>query len=272
VTPWLILLATWLTAPASAGQKKELPSTAQELYERGLRHMRHGYFTKALDEFTRVRNYHRDDPLSVTAELAVADVYYKKGDYEQARYSFEEFAAYHPRHEALDYVTWMIGQSIYKRAPKLAGRDQSATRSAVNAWTGFESRFPESEHREKVSRSFGRGRERLAEKELIIARFYEQRQEWGAVAGRCDYLLRRFPDVAQVPEALSLLGQAQHRVGRSAEAQAHLERLRAEFPSHPAVDRLSRVLSQPAGEPPPEEVFFRPYRIRGAPAGPGGMM
>ena len=68
----------------------------------------------------------------------------------QARFAYEEFASYHPRHEALDYVTYRIGLSIYRDAPVFAGRDQTTTRGAVNVWTGFESRFPDSEYVDEV--------------------------------------------------------------------------------------------------------------------------
>ena len=65
----------------------------------------------ALENFNRVRNYHRDDPISVKAQLAIADVHFKQRDFEQARFAYEEFATYHPRHENLDYVTFRIGHS-----------------------------------------------------------------------------------------------------------------------------------------------------------------
>ena len=52
--------------------------TVQEQYDLGQKYLRRGYYTKALDQFTLIRNYYRDDPLSMKAELAIADVYYKK--------------------------------------------------------------------------------------------------------------------------------------------------------------------------------------------------
>ena len=56
-----------------AAQAQAREATAEELYVQGLRAMQRGYYTRALELFTRVRNYHRDDPLSVKAQLAIAD-------------------------------------------------------------------------------------------------------------------------------------------------------------------------------------------------------
>jgi outer membrane protein assembly factor BamD len=252
-----------LLAPGVVSAKKQAAATPQALYEKGLRQMQRGYFTKALEEFNRVRNYHRDDPLSVKAQLAIAEVYYKKGDYEQARFAFEEFAAYHPRHEDLDYVTWMIGMSVYKRAPKFAGRDQTATRGAVNVWTGFDTRFPESDYADDVTRLRNRGRSRLAARELSIAKFYARRGAWGSARGRCAYGLRRYPETDHSPRMLQLLGTAMHAWGNVDEARFVLDQLISDHPDSRSAKRLVRVLERPAGEEPAAEIFVRPYRIRG---------
>jgi outer membrane protein assembly factor BamD len=261
----LLLLAGLASSPYALAAPKRAP-TAEELYDQGLGQMRRGYYTKALESFNRVRNYHRDDPVSLKAQLAIADLHYKKGDYEQARFAYEEFASLHPRHENLDYVTFRIGQSIYRRAAKFAGRDQTATKSAVNVWTGFDSRFPESEWLDDVNRLLARGRERLAKKELFVARFYARREAWGAVRGRAEYLVRRYPDSEQVEPALVWLGTALHAWGSVEEANAVRTQLAADFPDSPYLNDLDRQLAKAPGQPPDEKVFVRPYRIRGVSA------
>jgi outer membrane protein assembly factor BamD len=248
-------------APAEAARRKV--QSAEELYEQGLRQMRRGYYTKALESFNRVRNYHRDDPISVKAQLAIADLHFKKGDFEQAKFAYEEFAQLHPRHESLDYVTYRIGQSIYRRAPKFTGRDQTSTRSAVNVWTGFDARFPESPYVDDVNKLLERGRNRLAAKELFVAKFYAKRDAWGAVRGRTEYLVRRFPDTPQIPTALEYLGESMHAWGAVDEAKAVRERLAEKWPDSRQLHRLDRALAAPPGSPPDEKVFIRPYRIRG---------
>ncbi|MEZ4240294.1 MAG: outer membrane protein assembly factor BamD [Myxococcota bacterium] len=265
----LLALAAPPASAAPAGKRR--PPTAEELYDQGLRQMRRGYYTKALESFNRVRNYHRDDPISVKAQLAIADLHYKKGDFEQAKFAYEEFASLHPRHESLDYVTFRIGQSIYRRAPKFAGRDQTATKSAVNVWTGFDARFPDSQYVDDVNKLLTRGRNRLASKELHVARFYARKDSWGAVRNRAEYLLRRYPDTPQAPRARFLLGNALHAWGEVDAATEVRAAMAERNPDSKYLHRLDRVLARPAGEPPDEKIFIRPYRIRGlVPQGAGG--
>lgn len=243
--------------------------SAVELYELGLRQMRRGNYTKALESFNRVRNYHRDDPVSVQAQLAIAELHFKKNDFEQARFAYEEFAALHPRHKDLDLVVFRTGLAIYKRASIYAGRDQAATRSAVNVWTGFDARFPESEHIEEVSKLLSKARDRLASKELWVARFYARKQAWGAVRNRIEYMLRRYPDASSRSQGLELQGTALHRWGFVEEAKRVRDELAVTSPESKELARLDRVMAEAPGTPPDEKVFVRPYRIRGAPV-PGG--
>ncbi|MEO0606347.1 MAG: outer membrane protein assembly factor BamD, partial [Myxococcota bacterium] len=202
----LAALALWMTASAGLAQTEPTPD---ELVDQGLKQLRRGNYTKALATLQKVRNYYRDDPASVRAQLAIADLHFKKRDYEQARFAYEEFRDLHPRHPQLDYVTWRVGLSVYKRASKFAGRDQAATRSAVSVWTGFERRYPDSEHIDDVVKLREKGRNRLANKELYVARFYERRGAWQSVQMRAGNLVTDYEGTAATTEAYALLGMAQ---------------------------------------------------------------
>ena len=269
LAPLLTLVLVLTPAPALAADKKEL--TPAQRYELGLRQMRRGYYTKALENFNRIRNYYRDDPISMKAELAIADVYFKKRDFEQSRLAYEDFSRLHPRHDDLDYVTFRIGMCLYQRAPKLAGRDQTATRQAVNVWAGFEARFPESSLYPEVSKLLGKGRNRLANREFFIAKYYAGEDAWLAVRRRLNSVLDRYPTTDKSDQVLTLLAQSYHRWGMIEEAKATRERLAAQYPDgNRRIARVDRILSRVPGTPPDEETFIRPYRMPGMGAAPGG--
>ena len=189
----------------TADAKKDL--TVDEQYELGLRYLKRGYYVKAMETFNRIRNYHRDDPMAVKAELAIADLHFEKSEWDQARFAYEDFVRMHPRHPDIDYVTYRVGETLYRKSPRAAGRDQTWARQAVNTWSGFDDRFPESEHRDAVLEKLEECRDRLALKELQVARFYERRCL--AAGGRAAGLVRMHPDSQHVPEALAP-SQAMH--------------------------------------------------------------
>lgn len=219
------LALLWLGLGATSAEAARKKLTVQEEYELGQRYLERRFYTKALDQFTRIRNFHRDDPYAIKAELAIADVYYMKNDWAQARLAYEDFMRMHPRHADLDYVVYRVGLSLYKEAPRIAGRDQTTTEQAVNAWSGFEGRFAESEHKAEVTEKLGELRTRLARKELLTAQFYAQREAWRGVEGRAAILVKEFSDSPYLAEALSLLALAHAWQGEVADAEAALQQL-----------------------------------------------
>ncbi len=241
----------------------EQPVSAQERYADCLKAFQRGFHTRAIELCTHVRNYHRDDPVSVLAELLIADIYFKQGNIEQARLAYEDFARMHPRHERLDYAIFRIGLCWNKAAPKLwAGRDQTTTRQAINVWTGFDRQFPESPHRDEVAEAIEKARTRLARKELLVARFYQDREAWDAVRARATFVVERYPDTRLAPDALALVARSWHAWGFLAEARAARDRLAETFPDRPALlTQVDRWLTRPPGERPAAVVFLRPYRI-----------
>ena len=220
------IVVAFVLGMGTAHSEREALSV-EEQYELGQRYLKRGYYTKAIEQFNRIRNYYRDDPYSVRAELAIADVFYKKHEWDQARLAYEDFMRMHPRNPELDYVIYRIGQTLYKKAPRVAGRDQTWTRQAVNTWSGFEGRFPESEYQAEVQELLLECRERLAKKELIIAEFYENRNAWHSVISRVDGLIRVYPTSEYVPDALELKAYALASEGDAALAGETLTQLMA---------------------------------------------
>ncbi len=238
----LVVLALLLAlSPTVNAAKKDL--TVAESYELGQKYAKRGYYVKALEEFNRIRNYHRDDPFAVKAELAIADVYFKKAEWDQARVAYEDFMRMHPRHEDLHYVIYRLGLTAWKKAPRIAARDQTWTRQALNAWSPFASRYQssdESAHFDEVMEYMAKCEARLAHKELIIGRFYLRQESWLAAASRMETLLQRYPDAPDAPDALGELAWAHHELGDTDLASEVAQRLRTDHPDHRAVDRLER--------------------------------
>ena len=265
-----------LTDAAPAHAQTADGVSASDRYDLCLKFYRRRLFTKALELCNRVRNFHRDDPVSVLAELAIADIYFQRGDREQARLAYEDFVRLHPRHEQVDYAIWRIGLCWWKVSPQWAGRDQTPTRQAVNVWTGFSARFPSSDYTDEVDELYGKAKDRLARKELVIARFYARRQRraWGAVQGRAQGVVDRYDDTPQISQALYLSAVAHHAWGDIASAGRAREALAEVAPDSSWLARTDRVLARPPGTKPEDEVFLRPYKIPtvGAAGAMGGAM
>ena len=238
----ILFVALFISGPVHGKRKNRARPSVKEQYELGLKYMNRGMYIKALEQFNRVRNYHRDDPHSVKAELAIGDVYFKKAEWDQARLSYEDFSRMHPRHPDLDYVIYQIGMTNYKKAPNAAGRDQTYTRHALNSWTGFNSRFPESTYIAEVEGLADECRERLAVKEVWIARFYKRRAAWAAVERRAANMLSRYPESAHAGASIALIGEASAWQGNNKEADMAVKKLAEDDPK--AAEKLATKIER----------------------------
>lgn len=240
MSTWYRLLLLFLLSISAAHARTQM--TAEETYNLGQRYMKRGSYVKALEQFNRVRTYFRDDPFALKAELAIADLHYQKNEWDAARLAYEDFLRAHPRYNELDYVVYRLGLTAYKKAPLVAARDQTWARQAVNTWSSFPVRFPQSPHSEEVDKLLQKARDRLAHKELLIGRFYDKREAWPAVAGRMENLLRQYPQSPDRAEALYLLGRAYAGLEQYDLAQSALQKLEQEAPGSVFVTRLRRAL------------------------------
>ncbi|MBN2798305.1 MAG: outer membrane protein assembly factor BamD [Deltaproteobacteria bacterium] len=276
----LLGLVTLLYAPVASARED-----AEKAYELCERYSHRSYYTKALESCNRVRNYYRDQPEALKAELVIAEIYFKKADYEQARMSYEDFRRLHPLYpvyvvgedgepgRGMDFVVYREGLSMFKRASKIPGRDQTATRSSLATWSwcppgrqeggarGYDQCFPESAYLAEVQALQAKGLDRLAEKELVVARFYAERGVWRAVIDRAQGMVRLYPESAHVPEALALLAEAQHASGDLQGAAAALAALESGHPGSAWIPRVRRALEREPGQPAEDEIFVRPHRI-----------
>lgn len=222
----LFLALSLVRTPAEAAGRL----TAQQTFELGERYARRGAIPKALDQYNRVRTYFRDDPYALKAELAIAELHYKKGEWDAARLAYEDFLRAHPRYVEQDFVVFRLGMTLYQKAPAVAAKDQTWTRQAVNTWTGFSARFPNSTHAADVEKFLSRARNRLGHKEILISRFYDRREAGPAVEGRATRFLAQYADSPDRPEALRLLAVAYARQDK--DPAPALDKLGAEAPEH----------------------------------------
>jgi outer membrane protein assembly factor BamD len=144
--------------------------------------------------------------------------------------SYSDFQRLHPRHVRLDYAVYRHGSAALQKASRVADRDQTWTQQAVNTWSNFSQRFPESAHREEVEELLDESRERLAHKEFRIGRFYYKREAWGAAMGRLEGMVQRYPQSPDLPRALAMMAVCAERMGEIGRAAELAERMVRDHP------------------------------------------
>ncbi|MEN8161959.1 MAG: outer membrane protein assembly factor BamD, partial [Myxococcota bacterium] len=150
-----LVLAACASAPPEPEltELEELPE-AEDLYREGVtllekrRVFLFGWidltpYQEAIDKFQEVVDNYPYSQYAVFAELRIADAYYEQERWEEALSYYRDFADLHPEHELVPYTIYRTALCHAAKSPS-AGRDQSATKEALEALDQLMSRYPTS--------------------------------------------------------------------------------------------------------------------------------
>lgn len=146
----------------------------------------------AIQKYSDVRNKFPYSQLATDAELAVADVYYKKESFQEAQLSYQNFRDLHPKHPRIDYVIYKTAMSYFMQLPDTIDRDLSSGADAIYHFNEVIKLFPKSEYAKESLENRDDTFRRLAEKELYIADFYMKQQSYAAALRRFEGMLKKY--------------------------------------------------------------------------------
>jgi len=188
-------LLSWFTKGAPAPELQ-----LQTLVERARRHFSGGYYELAEKDFEEIRDRYPDSPYALWAELKLADCKFFAGKYLEAVVLYEEFEKLHPTNEAIPYVIYQIGTCYYKMMLS-PDRDQTNTRKAIQAYRRLIQSFPDSPYVYEARKRIARARERLAQHEWYVARYYFRTERYRGAYYRLLYLLENYPETETARKA-----------------------------------------------------------------------
>jgi outer membrane protein assembly factor BamD len=224
----VLSLSALLAACASEEKKTDTPEAAFTAAEELDKNER---YDEAIAKYRDLRNRFPYSRFATMAELAVADVYFKKKSYAEAQASYMSFKDLHPKHPRADYVTYQLGMSYYKQLPSTIDRDLSLAPSAMTFFEEVYKQFPNSEYAQLARDFHEEARKKLAAKEIYIADFYFIRKRWDSALNRYEGLLKEFPGLGFDEEALSKAALSAARNGDSDRARALFAELNRKFPN-----------------------------------------
>lgn len=176
-----------------------------------------------------------DHPLSqyaTDAQLMIADVSYAKENYEDAGSYYTSFVALHPSHPRAAYAQFQKAMSHFKDVLSL-DRDQTATRKALFAFEDLLAAYPDSPYSPRAKELVSFLKNRLAEKEFYIARFYFKNKNYKGALGRLRDILSRYPDAGINDKALFYIGESYRKLGEAALAEETFTMLITNYPASP---------------------------------------
>ncbi|ABB38862.1 outer membrane assembly lipoprotein YfiO [Oleidesulfovibrio alaskensis G20] len=168
--------------------------TAQELFESGNDAMREKDYASATDYFSKLKDNFPFSPYAIEAELSLGDAYFLDEEYAMAAEAYKEFETLHPRHKAIPYVLFQIGNANLKSFVSI-DRPQTNVAEAYEYFSRVRESYPGSEYAQKAGELLGECRRLMAEHELFVADFYWRTGKFRSAASRYQHVAQEFPDV-----------------------------------------------------------------------------
>ncbi|MBC8519076.1 MAG: outer membrane protein assembly factor BamD [Gammaproteobacteria bacterium] len=196
--------------------------SANRFYFEAHEAMTSGGYEKAIEYFEKLQARFPYDKHAMQAQIETIYAYYKWDESASAIAAADRFIKQHPRHPSVDYVYYMRGLVNYDEGRTMlsdialtdpATRDPKAMREAFHYFSKLVTRFPQSKYSEDARKRMLFTRNKLAEHELHVAKFYMDREAYVAASKRANYVIENFQKTPVVRDALLLLVDIYHKMG-----------------------------------------------------------
>jgi len=172
-------------------------------------------------------------------KLDLMYAYYKNDEVESTVDAADSFVRENPTHPRVDYALYIKGLVYFERTPNilerffnvdLSERPPSEARKSFAAFLQLVQQHPKSEYAHDARRRMIYLRNRLADYEVAVARYYTRRGAWVGALARAKYAIENYDGAPAVREALSLMITCYRELGMT-ELTAQTEQVyRENFP------------------------------------------
>lgn len=237
---FLILSCLVLAACSSTDQRPE-DLSEREFYEQAREAMKDNNFLIASERLQQLESRYPFGDYAEQAQLELIYTQHMMSDMEGALASAERFIRLHPLHKQVDYAYYMRGLSVYELGfnfverytpSEQARRDPTPFRDAFNHFDELLRRYPDSQYNEDARQRMIFLRDRLAQYEIGVGRFYMKRHAYLAAAERGERVMLGFQGTSAVGDALALQVEAYRLLGQDFEANQALALLKKNYPTH----------------------------------------
>jgi outer membrane protein assembly factor BamD len=236
----LALLGGALSGCSSKGKdERDLKSGAAELYKRGHKSMESGNFSNAIRYYEGLEARFPFSNETKQAQLDLIYCYYKDRQIEATVDAATTFERENPTHPRVDYALYMRGlayfsgeHSWYHRLfnVDLSERPPKNVQESFSVFAQLVQRFPASIYAADARQRMVFLRNRLADYELHVARYYMKRGAWLAAANRARFAVEQYEGAPAVAEALAIMVQAYDQLGMAEPADDARRVLAASYP------------------------------------------
>lgn len=221
----MMALATLLTGSLSGcfwRKEDEAKSGVEKLYEQAQKSMNSGNFKNAIQYFEALEARFPFANQSKQAQLDLIYCYYNDRQIEATVDAATTFERENPTHPRVDYALYMRGLAYFSGQTSwyhrwfnadLSKRPPKDLQESFSAFAQLIQRFPTSAYSADARQRMVFLRNRLADYELNVARYYMSRGAWLAAASRARIVVEQYDGAPAVAESLKIMLDAYRELG-----------------------------------------------------------
>lgn len=218
----LILLGSLSLIACGNNKPKTEAGDAQALYERAAKSLGSGNYQSAIQALEFLSARYPFSSHTKQAQLDLMYSYFKSRQSESAVDAADQFIRENPTHPRIDYAYYIKGLVYFEQGPGMLERlfrvDMSARppRDAEKAFENFSiivRRFPSSKYVPDARQRMVYLRNRLAQYEVHVAKYYMKRGMYVAAANRSKYVVERYEGAPATRDALKTMADAYRELG-----------------------------------------------------------
>lgn len=239
--------------------ERELRLEADGLYKLARRSLDTADFQGAIQRYDQILLRYPFTDFATQAQLEMIYAKYRAFDADGAITTADRFLKEHPRHAQIDYVHYLKGLINFQRGEGMfewlvdsSRQDVAFARNAFDDFALLAQKYPNSRYTADARLRMIHLRNRIADHELSVVRYYVRRGAHVAAAKRAERIVAEYPGAPAVGETLALLEQSYRDVGLATQAE-DVRRLReanlAAFPKAQAPSEDPSVFDKVFGRP-----------------------
>ena len=231
ITRLISILFILVSCSNLENDKKQAIETDVDIYKRALLLIEENDYKSALNEFENLLLNYPFSDLAVKSEVTSAYSLYEDNQIQKAINKLNSFIEMNPTGELTIYAHYLLGMCYYIQTSQ-KGRDASLSLKAINYFQIIESKYPNSKYAKDAKLKILYLKNRLAENELAVGKFYLKKNASGSAIKRFKVILEKFQNTSIIPETLYRLSEALLITGLKEEAQKSIAILNYNFPKN----------------------------------------
>lgn len=221
----LILTAFGLLVGCSSDTVKEDPYkdwSAKDFYIEAKNDLRLAEFESAIKKLETLEARYPFSSYAKQAQLDVAYAYYKFEEPDSTISAIKRFIRLHPRNKHIDYAIYLKGLANFYRGTglfdswfprNLAEHDSKNLKQAMTDFNHLIKRYPESIYAPDAHLRSLYLRNKLAEAEIVAAKYYILREAWIAAINRAQNVIKNYQTSPARNNALDIMIMAYDKLG-----------------------------------------------------------